>query len=309
MIRRVLTIFTAVFIWSPGAAVLGVEVCVTDDLSRRLCIPGHAARTISLAPSLTEIVFAVGAGRRLVGRTGRCDYPPEASKIPAIGAYLKPDIERLISLSPDLVLATKSGTRKEMVSHLENLGLKVFVAESRSVDDVFSLIRRVGILLGTQDKASALVTELARTRKALRLKLANVKKPSVLFLVGTRPLVVAGGKSSIGAMIREARGVNIAEDAGIPHPKYSGEEVIKKDPDLIVMLGKEHMNRESSLEELKRFGELSALKNGRVYQMDGNLLARPSPRVIEGMEKLAAILHPEVFKVDSSGSKTTKPKP
>jgi iron complex transport system substrate-binding protein len=274
-----------------------------------LCILKPIARTVSLAPNLTEIVFALGAGKRLVGRTTRCDYPPEASKVPAIGEYLKPDPERLISLNPDLVLTTKTGTRKEMVSRLEDLGLKVFVADSRNVNDVFSLIRRVGILLGTPDKARALVSELEQRRKALRQKLAKVKKPSVLFLVGTRPLVVAGGKSPIGAMIREVQGVNIAEDALIPHPRYSGEEVIRKDPDLIIMLGKEHMDRDASLADLKRLGELSALRKGRVYQVDGNVVARPSPRVIEGMERLATILHPELFQADSVGPKTSEPKP
>jgi len=267
--------------------------CVRDDLGRQVCVSGVLKRLISFAPSLTEIIFALGAENSLVGRTSRCSRPREASRIQEIGAYLNPDLERVMALRPDLVCATKTGVREELVHRLSELRIPVFVDDSRSLDDICLLLKRLGTLLGRETEADKLVQEFQKRREVIRRRIEGAVKPSVLFAVGVRPLVVAGGKSFLGALIREAGGQNIAENESIPFPRYSFEEVNKRDPDLILVLDKECRDEEC-LDQLRRYSTLRAVTNSRVYSMDADLMARPAPRILEGLELLAAIFHPEL---------------
>jgi ABC-type Fe3+-hydroxamate transport system substrate-binding protein len=291
MRKSLYRLLVSIFVMYPAFPALGGEVCVKDDLAREVCLPGVAGRVISLAPSLTEIVFALGAGANLVGRTARCDYPPEVSGKVNVGPYLKPDLERIISLNPDLVLTRTTSSRKEFVARLEGLGIPVFVSDCRSVGDVFSLTKRVGRLLGKDRRAAELVDELVQRRKALHSRLTGKRSPSVLLVIGTRPLVVSGGKSFIGAMIREVGGDNIAEKAFIPFPKYSAEEIAIKDPELIIVLDKECADGVGCEQEMMRFGDLSAVRNRKIFTVDANKMARPSLRIIDSLERLAEIIH------------------
>ena len=270
------------------------KVCVEDDLSRQVCVPAFPKRVISLAPSLTEIVFDLGAGHPLVGRTERCNEPPEALKIQDIGAYLNPDLERIIALRPDLVLSPEAGMRKEVVNRLTELGIPTFVDNSNSLDEIVHTVNRLGTILGRESDAKAVVQQFQQRRQAVRERVAHVSKPLILFAVGIRPLVLAGGRSFIGSLIREAGGVNVAEEAAVPYPKFSMEEVARRDPDIIVVLNKECRDDEC-FNEWQRHQALSAVRNNQVYELDADLIARPSPRIMDALEQLAAILHPEIF--------------
>jgi len=271
------------------------SICVTDDLSRQVCVKNPVRRVVSFAPSLTEIVFALQAGDLLVGRTARCNRPNEAGNVPVVGAYLNPDPERVIALRPDLVLTTQTGVRKELVQRLEGLGIPVFVDDSGSLDAVLSLIRRLGVLISHEAMAGAIIGALEERREAVRRRISGTASPTVLFAVGIRPLVVASGKSFIGCLLREAGAINIAEDAAIPFPRYSIEEVIRKDPPIILMLDKECPDKVKCREEWIRYSQLSAVRNGRVHTLDADLMARPGTGIMECLETLAAILHPEAF--------------
>lgn len=288
-----------------AASAIANEVCVIDDLSRRVCVPGPVTRVVSLAPNLTEIIFTLNAGSLLVGRSTHCNRPAEALKVPEIGSYLNPDLERVISLRPDLVVSTKLGTRKEFVQRLEEIGLPVFVDDSQNVDDIFELIKRMGILLAKESEATAALAKLELRRNEIRRRLDHVDKTSVLFVVGIRPLVVAGGKSFIGSLIREARGLNIAETAPIAFPKFSVEEVIRKDPRMILVLDKECHQLEDCVREWKRFPVLQAVKHDRIYKIDADLFARPSPGIVDALEKVAAILHPDMFDAERGEAQST----
>ena len=280
-------------------------ICVDDDSNRRVCLQEIPKRIISLAPSLTEILFDLGAGHLLVGRTTRCNEPPEAQKIQDIGAYMNPDLERILSLRPDLVLSPQTGMRREVVDRLTELGIPVFVDNSNTLDEIVRLTERLGTILGREGAAEALVQRFRQRREVVAARVAEVGKPLVLFAVGTRPLVIAGGKSFIGALIREAGGVNVAEEAAIPYPRFSMEEVLRHDPDLILILNKECRD-EGCFNQWQRHQALKAVRNKQIYPLDADLMARPCPRIMEALEKLTAILHPGSPGGSSAGVRTSK---
>jgi iron complex transport system substrate-binding protein len=253
-------------------------------------VGGVPKRVVSFAPNVTEMVFALTAGELLVGRTQRCNVPPEALKVPEIGAYLNPDFERVLASRPDLVLTNRSATRKEVVRRLDVIGIPVFVADTKTIDGICRVLTRVGTLLDREKRSSEIVAEIGRRRRAIQDQLPASKKPTVLFAVGTRPLVAAGGKSFIGALVREAGGINIAEDAAKPFARYSIEEVIRRDPDVILVLNKE-CTGEQCIELWREHAVLTAVRTGRVYALDADLMARPSPRIMDGLEELAGIFH------------------
>lgn len=287
-------IVSAILFMLPAAAEPGSRVCVEDDLSHQVCVSAFPNRVISLAPSFTEIVFDLGAGNKLVGRTARCNEPPEALKVPDIGAYMNPDLERIIALRPDLVLSPERGIRKEVVVRLTGLGIPTFVDDSETLDAIVHSVKRLGTILGREAEAETAVEQFQKRRQAVREQVLNADKPLVLFVVGIRPLVLAGGRSFIGSLIREAGGINVAEESTVPHPKFSMEEVVRRDPEVIIVLNKECRDDEC-FNEWQKHQDLRAVQRHRVYQIDADLIARPAPRIITALEQLAAILHPNVF--------------
>ncbi len=273
-----------------GTAATGI-FCLTDDTGREVCVSEAPRRVISLAPNLTETVCYLGAQDKLVGRTARCNRPASAANIPQVGAYLHPDMERIIALKPDLVLAAKPGLREEIVERLSSLGIPVFVEDSKSVDDVCRLMGKLGRLFKREKTAAEAVEDIQRRRRALQERLEGLPSPSVLFAVGVKPLVVAGGRSFLGALIREAGGVNIAENIDIPYARFSFEEVIKIDPEYILILDKECKQQEC-VDHLRRYPTLRAVRDEKVVSVDADLVARPAPAVIEALELIAKTLHP-----------------
>jgi iron complex transport system substrate-binding protein len=270
----------------------GSQRCVTDSLGRHICIPRAPSRIISLAPSLTEIVFMLGAGQHLVGRTTLCNRPPEARAIEEVGAYMHPNVERIISLRPDLVLAPRMGLEKVVVDQLTDLGIPVFVDDSSDLDAIVDLVLRLGTLLDRRQQAERIARAARQHRTALARRLtAATVRPSVLFVVGLRPLVVASGKSFLGALIREAGGSNIAEDAPRPFPRFSLEEVIRRDPDVIIVLNKECRGKEC-LRKWLRYPSLKAVQRKAIHVVDADLMTRPTPNLVNALDLLFKILHP-----------------
>ena len=294
-----LVVVLAILPMPPLKADNAPKVCVEDDLSRQVCVSAFPKRVISLAPSLTQMVFDLGAGHTLVGRTARCDQPPEALKIREIGAYMSPDLERIIALRPELVLSPETGMRKEVVDRLTELGIPTFVDNSNTLDEIVHSIDRLGTILGREADAKTVVQQFQQRRQAVRERVADANKPLILFAVGIRPLCLAGGKSFIGSLIREAGGVNVAEKAAVPHPKFSMEEVARRDPDIIIVLNKECRDDEC-FNEWQRHQDLSAVRNNQIYELDADLIARPSARIVDALEQLAAIFHPNIFGSGSS---------
>ncbi len=286
---------TVAAIFAPVWAADGTARCVTDDLGRRVCASNPELRLITLAPSLTETIFALGCGQLLRGRTQRCNQPAEALEVPIVGRYMRPDIEKILAQKPDLVLCTKAGTGIDLVNRLESFGISVFVNDSQSVDAVPELVTVLGKLLRREASAKRIVDDLKRRRESLRKRLARMRRPSVLYLVGVRPLIAAGPSSLLGAALAEAGGENVVTSASISYPRISIEHIIRTDPDVILILNKECPPDVDCLTDLHGLDTLSAVKKGRVVNLDADLMARPSPKIMDALETLAAILHPEAL--------------
>jgi iron complex transport system substrate-binding protein len=201
-----------------------------------------------------------------------------------------------MDLKPDLLIAPQAGTKKEALARLAHLDIPVFVDDSRNLDDIRDVLRKLGRLLDREIQAEEIIEQFDERRTSVQQRIRTQGTPSVLFAVGSSPLVVAGGKSFLGSLIREARGRNIAENERMPFPKLSMEEVLRNDPDIILVLDKECPS-DRCLEGWRRHHRLKAVRAGRIYVMEGDLMARPSPRIVEGLWQLAKILHPEAFAV------------
>ncbi|MFH0960326.1 MAG: helical backbone metal receptor, partial [Pseudomonadota bacterium] len=269
-------------------------LCVKDSMEVQVCVHDTPKKIISLAPSLTELVFELGAGSSLVGRTTRCNFPDEAQNVPDIGAYMKPDFEKLVAALPDLVLAPKTGIRPELIDRLRNLKIPVYVDDCLNIEDIRNVITNIAKLLRKENQAGQILDDMQSRRDRINKLVKGKEKTTALFVVGVRPLVVAGSKSFLGSLIREAGGVNIAETVAVEYPKFSIEEVIRTNPDVILILDKE-CHGEGCLNQWKSHIHLKAVQENRIHDLDADLMSRPGVRTIEGLEKLSTLLHPSVF--------------
>lgn len=289
----VMTLFTFLEnVWSES----GPVKCVKDSLGETVCVRRPQPRVVSLAPSLTELIFALKAESKLVGRTTKCNIPEAAKKVTDVGAYMTPDFERLMAVRPDLILAPKTGIRPEIVQRLKSLKIPVYIDDSSNIEEIEQLVNNIGVMVGARNEADHVVNDIKIRRKKISKLTGGFEKPTVLFVIGIRPLVVAGGKSFLGALVREAGGSNIAETTVVEYPKFSIEEVIRRDPDIIFMLDKECQG-DDCVKQWKDYGYLKAVRNNRVYVLDADLISRPGSRTIEALEKLAEFLHPDIFAV------------
>jgi iron complex transport system substrate-binding protein len=249
-------------------------------------------RVVSLAPSMTEILYALGLGDNIVGVTTFCDYPEEAKKKPKIGGMSNPSLEAVISLKPDMVVLTTDGNPKEFEERLVSLKINTFVFQARRLSELPLGIREMGAALGVKERAGKLAQEIEGGIEKVK-KSSLVSRPSsvkrLLFIVWPEPLIVAGPGTVIDDAVALLGYENIAASAKTAYPKYSIEEVIHQAPDVIV-IGKGHVNmKEVSQGVLKRMTSVPAVRNGSVYYV-GDSLFRLGPRVIKGIEELAACL-------------------
>jgi iron complex transport system substrate-binding protein len=246
-------------------------------------------RIISLAPNISEILFAIGLGDRVVGVTSFCDYPEEARKKPKIGGMSNPSLETVVSLKPDIVVMTTDGNQKEFEERLRSLNIKTYVFKVRRLSELPQGIRDMGSALGVKEKANALATEIETTVNKLYNSSPPAKKNKVLFIIWPEPLIVAGRGTAIDDAITLLGGENIASKAKIPYPKYSIEEIIHQAPDLI-FIGKGHSNMEEvSKGLLRRIARVPAVKNRAVFYISDSLY-RLGPRIVKGIEEMAGCL-------------------
>ena len=248
-------------------------------------------RIISFSPSITEIIYAIGAGDMLVGRTDYCDYPEEALQVESIGDFYTPNIEKVISLDPDLVIASALWT-EDIQAKFAEAGIEVLVLEdSAKVEDVYAMITTVATNLGKEEEAAALVDSMKADLTEIADAVNGLEAKSVYYVVGYGESgdYTATGDTFIGDMLTLAGGDNIAKD--VSGWSYSLETLIEKDPE-IILIGEFAYNDFLASEN---YQELSAVKNNQVYAIDNNLLDRQSNRSIEGIRFIASILHPEAF--------------
>lgn len=291
----------------PGFAASGFPVTLTDDLGRPLTLAGPPQRVVSLLPSNTEILFAVGAGPQVVGVTDFCDYPPQVRGLPRVGGIVPGSlsVERVVSLAPDLVL---SGGRLQqpVIEALERLGIPVFALEPRTIEGVYDNIRKVGRLTGHPEQAEAVVQTMQRRVQAVRQAVADLPpqdRVRVFYEVWDNPLMTAGPSTFIGQLIELAGGINVFADLRQDWPQVSLEELVRRDPDVI--LGPATHGSGLVVDELRRrpgWQNLRAVQNGRVHLVEDNLISRPGPRLVEGLEQVARALYPQRFASPASGA-------
>ncbi len=269
---------------------------VRDLVGRMVRVPDNPRRVVALAPSLTEIVFAVGAQDRLVGVTAFSDFPLEAKDLPKVGSYVHLDLERIVALKPDLCLAIKDGNPREAVQRLERLGIPVFAVNPTNLNGVMETVKALGRLLHAQGRAHRVVESMDRRIRRIRRKVSKTSyRPRVFFQIGIAPIVSVGTRTFAHELITLAGGINVAEGPE-PYPRFSVEQVLGLKPDVILISS---MARGEVFEKVKkdwlRWRGIPAVTHGRVFLVDSNLFDRPTPRLVDGLELLAKLLHPEVF--------------
>lgn len=264
-----------------------------DDSGRTFTLDKPAERVVSLAPSNTEIVYWLGAEKKLVGVTTYCDYPPAAKKKTKIGDFATPNVEKISSVDPQVVMAT-SGLQDTVVKSLRGLGIKVVVFDPTTVDGVIKDISRAARILGVEDQAAGKIDGLKKRVAAVRDKAKGLEARKVFFEVYNQPLTAAGGGTLIDSMMTTVSGTNIGAAAGSQFPQYSEEQLFNEAPYAYVAVKGAQQNP-SDISKRPGYDRLTAVKDGRVYVVEDNLFVRSGPRALDGLEALAKITHPEVF--------------
>ncbi len=267
-----------------------------DDAGREITIPAKIERLVSLAPNLTEITYAIGAGDRLVGNTTFCNYPPQAKNVAKVGDTLQPSIERILALRPQLVLVSTASQLENFTKQLDEHQIAVYVTDPRDLEGVFRSILSVGDLLNDSVAASKLVKQLRERSEKVERAVAGLAPVSVFFQLSGQPLYTAGKSSFVTNLIERAGGRSVTADVEEAWPRLSDEAALASRPEAVIMLSGDAMGAAANTKVAAALRNSPAVQNGRVYVIDGDLLTRPGPRLIDGLEQIAHALHPEAFK-------------
>ena len=278
---------------------------LTDETGRLVKIPSDVKRVVSLAPNLTEIIFALGKGDQLAGDTDFCDYPPAAKKKPHVGGPVNPNFEQIVALKPDLILAT-SINRRETVNALDRLGLPVFLTDPHSVDEMIATVDHIGNALNSVETTASLVSNLRARLADLDRRLIGTQPRRVLFIVWTDPLISVGRDAFIADALRHA-GAQSVVDTVEEWPRINLEEIIKLQPEYLVFASAHAGDTQHDIEALRArpgWRQLNALRLGNIVVIS-DAINRPAPRMVDAIEQLARALHPESFHTSSSSPATT----
>ena len=276
---------------SPAASSAAGPITVTDDAGNEVTLDQPAARIVSLAPANTEIVYAIGAGDKLVAGTTYDDYPEEAKALPKVGDFNNPNIEKTASYSPDLVLAA-GGIQDKLRTKLEALGMKVYVVDPTTYDGVIATIENIGKLAGAEDGAIKVGDDMTAAQQEVQAAVGDLPKATTFLEIYSKPLMTAGKGTYIDDMITIAGGENIGAQAGEGFPTFSTEVLVKDDPQVYVA-DSGSMSKPGEINDRAGFSALTAVKDGHVYVIDDSTIARPGPRLAIGLRTLASYIHPE----------------
>jgi iron complex transport system substrate-binding protein len=269
----------------------------TDALGREVSLRGDPHRIIPLAPNRTEILFFLGLGDRVVGVTTHCNYPPETALLPRVGSYINVNVEKILSLSPDLVFATFDGNERGTVELLEQAGIKVFVVNPRTARQVIETAYTMGVVCGIPDKASDLCQQLTKRVDRVVETTAGRIEPLVFLQINVQPIITVNRNTFHHDLIRLAGGRNLAAEEPITYPRFGLEEVVRRNPEVILISSMERGGRfERAREDWLKFKSIPAVQNRRVHLIDSDFIDRPAPRFIQGLETMARLIHPEAFR-------------
>lgn len=263
---------------------------ITDDLGRTVKLPETVERAVSLAPNLTEIVFAVGADDKLVGRTSYDNFPPEAQKIQTIGDTMNPNIENIIGLKPQVVLVSTASQIETFTRQLESQNIAVFVTNPNSLDDIYKSIHQIGKIFGKDEKAREIVEGLQKRVAVVEANINKTKEVKVFLQISKEPLFTIGKDSFLTDLIDRAGGISVTANVATAYPKLSKETAFVLNSDVIIL-----SESEDNLEPNDVFKNSPAVKNDKVFKINADIISRPSPRIIDALEQIARMLHPESF--------------
>ena len=287
----------ALILWVP---VLKGAQDLKDDIGRPFPLPARTPeRIVSMAPNITEILFALGLGDRVAGVTRFCDYPPETRSLRRIGGLVDPNIEVIQSLDPDLVIAFR-GNPLRLVDRIGKLGLPVFVLDiGEGLEALFPLIAKIGRVTRTEDRADDLAAELRSRLEAVDIAMLGIaSRPKVFVLLYGQGLWTCGGESYVDDLIARAGGTNVASSLPKKWALYKRERILKDDPDVIFILARSSEDFTAGRAWLLRsagVASVAAVKSGRIYELDENAASRFGPRLLDILDRMANLLHPERF--------------
>lgn len=280
---------------APNAPEVGATRQVVDENGRSLTVPAKIDRVVSLAPNLTEVVFAVGAGEKLVGVTSYCDYPEAARKLTKVGDTIQPNIEAIVALRPQVVLVSTSSQLEAFVQKMREQNIAVYVTDPHDLEGIFRTIANVGELLGVKENADGELAKLRARIAAVENKVNSQPPVSVFFQLSREPLYTIGKEAYVTDLIRRAGGVSVTRELPGAFPTYSAEAALAARPEAIVMTTGDSMGGKINSRVAESLLRSPAVVNGRVYEINGDLLSRPGPRAVDGVEQMAKVLHPGVF--------------
>lgn len=287
-----LTLGPAVASMVATVALLGsahAELVFKDDTGREVRLKVPARRIVTLAPHTTELIYAAGAGDRLIGTVEYSDYPPAAKKVPRVGSYDRFDLEAISALKPDLILAWETGNPAAQVEKLKALGLTVYVSQPNRMEDVAGQLERLGQLAGTEATANAAAAQFRQRLETLRRNNAGKPKIRVFYQIWISPLMTVGGPQIITSAIQLCGGENVFGHLTQMAPTVSVEAVLAADPEAIVATGMGDA-RPEWLNDWNRWTRMTAVRRGTLFHIHPDLMRRHTPRILDGAEKLCVYL-------------------
>jgi iron complex transport system substrate-binding protein len=317
--RRVLLVSLTVFLLSSGHLAAQTTSSpqtpsappthkVTDGYGRTVSLPVNPSRIISLAPSLTETVYALGVDDRLVGDTDYCDYPPDARNKPKVGGVINPNLEQIVALRPDLVLLAKEGNLLETANALDTLGIPTYATDIHTIDQILTSTQKLADVLNVSDEGRTIAGDLRRRLNALQTKLSGVPPRRVLFIVWPEPPMSVGKNTFIADALRRAGAVSVV-DSNQDWPQVSLEEMARLQPDDLIFAPSHADSAGNDFDSLANrpgWDILDAVRNRR-YAVVSDGIVRPAPRIVSVIEDLAHQLHPEIFQEKPGMEKQTPP--
>ncbi len=266
---------------------------VYDDLGHGIVIPLHVTRVVSLAPSVTENLFAAGAGDRVVGVTTYCNYPDAAKTIAKVGDTLNPNMETIVSLRPEIVFVSSASQLEAFTNTLEQNGIAVYVTDPTTLDGIFRGIEKFGSIFETEETVAKLLPLLENRVDAVRDSVNEGKRVRVFVQFSREPLFTAGKESYLNAIIEKAGGESVTANVGSSFPKLSKETAAALQPEVIIL-----SDSDDNQQPNDAFRNSPAVKDGRVYKVNADILSRPGPRLVDALEQIAKNLHPKAFKAN-----------
>lgn len=267
------------------------QISLRDDLGRSVTLPSPAQCIVSLAPSITETLFAIGAGDQVCGVTDQCTFPPATRQKSHVGGMTNPSVEAIIGLHPDLIVMSMEGNTRPDFDRLTSLGVTVFVTNPRSLQGIRQSIEALGVLTGHAEIAAKINAAISAREDSVSRWSAGVRR-RVLLLISIDPLIAVGKHTFIDDLLRRAGGDNVAATAPGNYPALSREAVLSANPAVIIITDDLAPDVSTLLRHFPEWGQLEAAHEGRIYRIDSDLISRPGPRAIDGLERLSQYFHP-----------------